>query len=103
MGPVERQFAVEVVYALPGEQVLLTVMLPPGSTIRDALERSGISRRFPDIDVSHCRVGVFGKVRSPDSELTDGDRVEIYRVLNAEPKEARRGRVQQRRPRPGER
>ena len=100
MGPVERQFAVEVVYALPGEQVLFTVMLPPGSTIRDALERSGISERFPDVDFSSCRVGVFGKVRSRDSALADGDRVEIYRVLNAEPKEARRARVRQRRPGP---
>jgi putative ubiquitin-RnfH superfamily antitoxin RatB of RatAB toxin-antitoxin module len=100
MGPAERQVEVEVVYALPDEQVVVTVRLPPGSTIRDALEHSGISRRFPEVDFSGCRVGVFGRVRPHDSALADGDRVEIYRVLSAEPKEARRSRVRQRRPRP---
>jgi putative ubiquitin-RnfH superfamily antitoxin RatB of RatAB toxin-antitoxin module len=90
---------VELVYALADGQALCSVTLPRGSTIQDALERSGIIRLFPDVDFSACRVGVFGKVRSRDTLLSDGDRVEIYRPLRAEPKEARRVRMRQRGPR----
>lgn len=89
---------VEVVYALADGQALCHVTLPGGSTIQDALERSGIVQRFPGVDFSTCQVGVFGKVRSRNTPLRDGDRVEIYRPLRAEPKAARRLRVRERRP-----
>lgn len=90
---------VEVIYALADGQARYSVTLPRGSTIQDALERSESSRRFPGVDFSTCKVGVFGKVRSRDTLLSDGDRVEIYRPLRAEPKEARRVRVRERGPR----
>ena len=93
MEPAERQLTVEVVYALPAEQVLLSVTLPFGSTVRDALERAGIHRHCPEIELSTCRVGIYGKACSRDNVLTDGDRVEIYRSLSAEPKQARHARV----------
>jgi putative ubiquitin-RnfH superfamily antitoxin RatB of RatAB toxin-antitoxin module len=96
MGPAEPQIVVEVVYALPHEQVLLTVCLPPGSTILDALACSGIAQRFPGTDLGKCRVGVFGRACPSTTVLADGDRVELYRPLGREPKEARRARSRQR-------
>jgi hypothetical protein len=90
----EPTLVVEVVYALPGEQALLALTLPRGSTIQDALDRSGIVERFPGVDFDACKVGVFGRVRSRDTLLRDGDRVEIYRPLRVAPREARRMRAQ---------
>jgi hypothetical protein len=84
---------VEVVYALSDRQALYSVTLPRGSTIQDALERSGLMRRFPDVDLSTCKVGVFGKVRSRDTVLSDGDRAEIYRALLVDAKDARYARM----------
>lgn len=89
----DAPLAVEVVYALPGEQMLLKVALPGGSTIRDAIERSGITRQHPEVDPETCKVGVFGKRRTQDTLLRDGDRVEIYRPLIADPKATRRARA----------
>ena len=98
MGLADKCLVVEVVYALADEQVLHSVTLARGSTLRDALERSGISRHFPCIDFNTCKVGVFGSVRRLDTPLSDGDRVEIYRPLLVNPKDARHARV-----RPGKR
>jgi len=96
MGAVEPRVTVEVVYALPGEQIVLYVELPRDSTIREAIERSGISRRFPEIDNLVGKVGVFGKHRTPDTLIKEGDRVEIYRQLPANPKDARHTRLRRR-------
>ena len=85
--------AVEVAYALPGKQTLLKVALPRGSTIQDAIEHSGIARQHSEIDPETCKVGVFGRRRTHDTLLRDGDRVEIYRPLIADPKETRRSRA----------
>ena len=93
MGAAESLLAVEVVYARPGEQVVLGVELPRGSTIQDAIDHSGIARQFPEINLVACKVGVFGKHRAPSTPLRDGDRVEIYRPLLIDPKHARRARV----------
>ena len=84
---------VEVVYALAHRQALYSVTLPRGSTIQDALERSGIIWHFPDVDFSTCKVGVFGKVRLRDTVLSDGDRAEIYRALLVDAKDARYARM----------
>lgn len=84
---------VEVVYALPGEQALVTLELPAGASVADAIEASGLVQRFPEIDRRHNRVGIFGKVSNRRTVLREGDRVEIYRPLIAEPKEARRQRA----------
>ena len=86
---------VEVAYALPHEQVILPLELPAGSTLMQAIEQSGILERFPDIDLSRQKVGVFGKLKKPDQVLRDGDRVEIYRPLIADPKEVRKQRAAQ--------
>jgi putative ubiquitin-RnfH superfamily antitoxin RatB of RatAB toxin-antitoxin module len=76
---------VEVVDALPGRQVLVAVELEEGATVRMALEAAGMPR-------PHA-VGIFGKRATLDAALADGDRVEVYRPLRADPKEARRRRA----------
>jgi putative ubiquitin-RnfH superfamily antitoxin RatB of RatAB toxin-antitoxin module len=92
---------VEVVYALREEQVLVALELPEGATVRQAVEKSWLLRRFPDIDPVRARVGIFGRVTADDARLEDGDRVEIYRPLAVDPKDARRDRAGPRRPRKG--
>jgi putative ubiquitin-RnfH superfamily antitoxin RatB of RatAB toxin-antitoxin module len=87
---------IEVVYALREEKVLLELEVAEGTTARQAIERSGILQRFPEIDLDQVNLGIFGQVVSPDAGLRDGDRVEIYRPLTAEPKQARRERAQRR-------
>jgi putative ubiquitin-RnfH superfamily antitoxin RatB of RatAB toxin-antitoxin module len=88
-------FAVEVAYAVRGEQVLLSLEVTPGTTVREAIAQCGIAQRFPHIDLAHGKVGIFGKLVKPDCVLRAGDRVEIYRPLIAGPKEARRQRARQ--------
>ncbi len=84
---------IEIVYALAGEQVLVSMEVREGTTAWQAVERSGILQRFPEIDPVHTPVGIFGRVTAPDTRLNDGDRVEIYRPLLADPKEGRRKRA----------
>jgi putative ubiquitin-RnfH superfamily antitoxin RatB of RatAB toxin-antitoxin module len=84
---------VEIVYALRDRQVLLTLEVEEATTARQAVERSGILQRFPEIDLARADLGIFGRVVSPDTPLRDGDRVEIYRPLIADPKQARRTRA----------
>jgi len=84
---------VEVAYARPDEQVILALQVPDGSTIEDAIRRSGVLERFLEIDLATNKVGVFGKVAKLDQPLVAGDRVEIYRPLIADPKEARKQRA----------
>jgi len=85
---------VEIVYALRDRQVLLALEVEGGTTARQAVERSGILQRFPEIDLARAGLGIFGRGVSPDTPLRDGDRVEIYRPLIADPKNARRERAQ---------
>jgi putative ubiquitin-RnfH superfamily antitoxin RatB of RatAB toxin-antitoxin module len=82
-----------VVYALREEQVLVALELEQGATAREAILRSGILERFPEIELGRSPVGIFGKVTELDAPLADGDRVEIYRPLLADPKDARRRRA----------
>lgn len=91
------RLAVEVVYAMRGEQVLLSLEVKPGTTVHEAIEQSGIRRRFPRLDPERGAVGIFGRLVKPDTVLKAGDRVEIYRPLIADPKDARRKRVLQKR------
>lgn len=88
-----EQIEVEVAYALPDEQVILKVVGEPGLTLEQAIARSGILDRFPDIDLAVNKVGVFGKLAKLSDPLNPGDRVEIYRTLIADPKEARKKRA----------
>ncbi len=88
---VQRQFLrIEVVYALPDRQALLRIRVPNGTTARGAVKLSGIRGEFPEIDLEHAPLGLFGKKLKTDAVLNDGDRVEIYRPLNADPREVRR-------------
>ncbi len=84
---------VEVVYALPEIQWRYALRLPSPATARAAIEASGVLRDAPEIDLAVNRVGVFGKAVGLDAALAPGDRVEIYRPLTADPKDARRRRV----------
>jgi putative ubiquitin-RnfH superfamily antitoxin RatB of RatAB toxin-antitoxin module len=86
---------IEVVYALAGEQTLLTLEVPQGATLGDAIQASGILEKHPDIDLASNKVGIFGKLCKMDVPLRDKDRIEIYRPLIADPKEVRRKRAEE--------
>lgn len=81
---------VEVVYATPERQERVSVRLPDGATVADAIDRSGIGALFPDAALERRPVGVWGHPVARDHALADGDRVEIYRPLEADPRDARR-------------
>jgi putative ubiquitin-RnfH superfamily antitoxin RatB of RatAB toxin-antitoxin module len=88
------RLSIEVCFALPDQQTLIAVDLPEGATLQQALDASGILRRFPRIDLSTQKVGVFGKIKALDAVLADHDRVEIYRPLLVDPKLSRQRRVE---------
>ena len=90
---VERQVEVQVCYALPDTAFLHTLSLPAGSTLQQALEQSGLLQRHPEIDLAVNLVGIHGKKKTLDTVLRAQDRVEVYRPLQADPKEARRRRA----------
>jgi uncharacterized protein len=84
---------VEVIYSpAAGEFDCVYLRLPPGVCVRDALQQSGLLARHPQIDLERHKVGVWGKWRGLDELLRDRDRVEVYRPLHIDPKEARRQR-----------
>ena len=84
---------VEVIYALHNRQVLLALEVEEETTVKQAIEKSGILRRFPEVDLIRMPVGIFGRATRLDARLRDGDRIEIYRPLIADPKQARHARV----------
>ena len=86
---VER-FYVEVVFARPGKQVLLNVEIEAGATVADVIAESGIGTRFGAEEFDGLPVGIWGRVVDRDHEVRPGDRVEIYRPLVIDPREARR-------------
>ena len=92
---VNKLINVEVLYALPHEQTLLSVDVAQGTTLADAVKISGMLERNPDIDLTSNKVGIFGKLSKQDVVLRDKDRVEIYRPLLADPKEVRRKRAEE--------
>ncbi|HET7731413.1 MAG TPA: RnfH family protein [Usitatibacter sp.] len=85
--------SVTVALALPDRQEVVALRLAEGSTIADALERSGLARRFPEVDLAAAPVGVWSRRCERSALLRDGDRVEVYRPLQADPKEMRRRRA----------
>lgn len=93
---VEVMISVEVVYAAVDRQALLTVEVPTGTTLIDAVHTSGIAQRFEGLDLAQSAFGIFGKaVSHPESHVMQaGDRIEIYRPLLADPKEVRRLRAE---------
>jgi putative ubiquitin-RnfH superfamily antitoxin RatB of RatAB toxin-antitoxin module len=82
--------SVEVIFALPDHQELVTVSVDDGSTVQQAIDRCGISAQFPDHDLQRCAVGIWGRPVGRQDRLDDGDRIELYRELQIEPREARR-------------
>ena len=81
---------IEVVFALAGKQSLLPVVVPEGSTVAEVLDVSGIALLYPDFGFDQLPVGVWGRIVARDHEVAPGDRVEVYRPLQMDPREARR-------------
>ena len=88
-----EEIIVEVAYAMPGEQVIISIKVPTKFNVKQAIEKSGIQKKFPSIDLSKNKVGIFGKKTTLDQPLNDRDRIEIYRPLILDPKEMRRKRA----------
>lgn len=86
----QSKLLVEVAYARPDKQVIFEVHVLPGATAQQAIEQSGVLEKFPEIDLSKNKIGIFGKLGKLDAVLKAADRVEIYRPLIADPKEVRR-------------
>jgi hypothetical protein len=84
---------IEVSYALPKKQVIIPVLVSKDISVKEAIELSGILKKFDEIDLNFNQVGIFGKLTTLDMILRDKDRVEIYRPLIADPKEIRRKRA----------
>ncbi len=84
---------IEVVYALPERQTLLMLDVPEGSTAAEAIARSGLLDRHPELTRDTLRLGIFSRSICADTVLQTGDRVEIYRSLLADPKQSRRWRA----------
>lgn len=74
-----------IAYSEPGQQIWLNIEVPDTSTVQEAIDRSGILKQFPHIDLSAQKVGVFGKLAKLDAALRPGDRVEIYRGIICDP------------------
>lgn len=96
-----KTIAVEVAYATPTRQLVLPIRIRRGTTVEQAVRTCGILEAFPEIDPAHAKVGIFGKRVAWDRLLAEGDRVEIYRLLIADPKQTRRRRAARPRPRSG--
>jgi putative ubiquitin-RnfH superfamily antitoxin RatB of RatAB toxin-antitoxin module len=79
-----------VVYAKPGRQAVLSVEIPEGTNIREAIERSGVLQLFPEIDLTKQKIGVFSKFVGLETRVDDGARIEIYRPITADPTKIRR-------------
>ena len=84
---------VEVVYAKPEEQAIITLTMPEDASVEDAIKASGLLERFPEIAMSELKVGIFGVTCKLDQPIRNVDRIEIYRALLHDPKEARRQRA----------
>ena len=79
-----------VAYADKFKRLWLKLEVPDGSTVREAIERSGLLPQFPEIDLGTQDVGIFGKIVKLDTRVSDGDRVEIYRPITADPETVER-------------
>ncbi|MCL2644746.1 MAG: RnfH family protein [Betaproteobacteria bacterium] len=87
---------IEVVYALPHSQDVITVSMPEGATVLEAVEASGLLLKYPEIELGkRNKLGIYNKPALPDTVLRDCDRVEIYRPLIADPKAVRKQRAEE--------
>lgn len=90
-----HEMQIEVAYAEPDTQVIISLTVPESTTIEQAIVQSGVLESFPSIDLAVNKVGIFGKLSKLDKILREKDRVEIYRKLIADPKEVRKQRAAQ--------
>lgn len=84
---------IDICYATPALQLCRHVRMPAGATVQQAILHSELLRECTAIDLTVCRVGIYGKLKTLDTMLRDHDRIEIYRPLIADPKDSRRRRV----------
>jgi putative ubiquitin-RnfH superfamily antitoxin RatB of RatAB toxin-antitoxin module len=89
-----KLITVEVAYALPDEQVIMSLEVADNTSVEQAIKRSGILERYPQINMDTDKVGIFGKICKLDATLSHKDRIEIYRPLIADPKESRRQKAE---------
>lgn len=85
---------IEVVYALPHQQSLLSLSVDEGATVEACIEQSKLTQQYPEIDLSKNKVGIWNRTCKLSDIVEDGDRIEIYRPLIADPKEVRKKRAQ---------
>ncbi len=85
---------VGVCYAEAERQLWLRLEVPDGSTVQDAIEQSGVLKQYPNINLSSQKVGIFGKLAKLDTPIKEGDRVEIYRQITADPAQVKRRRIE---------
>lgn len=81
---------VGIAYADKFKQTWMKLEVPDGSTVKQAIEFSGILKQFPDVDLENQAVGIFGKITKLDAKVVEGDRVEIYRPITADPETVER-------------
>lgn len=93
MAESEQSLQVQISYVKPDLQILHDLIVPVGTTIHRAIIESGILQQAPEIDLSVCRVGIYGKLKALDTVVRNQDRIEIYRALIADPMDARRRRA----------
>ncbi|MEW6036993.1 MAG: RnfH family protein [Pseudomonadota bacterium] len=93
MAGASEPIRVEIAYARPDLQVIVPLSVAEGTSAAAAIEASGLLQKFPEIDLAVNKIGIFGKACGADQPLRQGDRVEIYRPLIADPKESRRQRA----------
>jgi putative ubiquitin-RnfH superfamily antitoxin RatB of RatAB toxin-antitoxin module len=89
----EEFISIEVAYALPEQQTIIALTLPKGTTVEQAIVASKVLELYPDINKTELNAGIFGSACKLEDLLKTGDRVEIYRQLHHDPKEARRQRA----------
>ena len=85
---------IEVAYATPELQKIIELEIEPGTSVLEATRQSNIKQFCPEIVFEQSHLGVFGKLVPPDYQLVDGDRINVYRALIADPKEIRRQRAE---------
>lgn len=81
---------VEIVFALADHQELVSLSVDEGTTVADVVSQSGLSKKFPEQDLSGLQVGIWGRIAERNYRVKQGDRVELYRSLNRDPRDARR-------------
>lgn len=84
------KFDVEIVFALPDQQLLRSIAVESGTTVADVVAKSDVNSAFPGHEIDHLAIGIWGREVGRDQIVKEGDRIEIYRPLEIDPREARR-------------